>query len=132
MLFPAARRFLHRRRVLAAVFRQVLGCFQQQYDLLLAPTLASAPVPIGHIGAAPPEEYGERLFAFMGDTGLYNQTGQPSISLPLHWSDDGLPVGMMFSAAYGNDALLLQLAGQLERRAPWRDRRPPLWSGSTG
>ena len=47
------------------------------------------------------------------------------MSLPLHWNDNGLPIGMMFSAAYGNDALLIQLAGQLEQAAPWRDRRPP-------
>jgi len=50
------------------------------------------------------------------------------MSLPLHWNDNGLPIGMMFSAAYGNDALLIQLAGQLEQAAPWRDRRPPVRS----
>jgi amidase len=66
----------------------------------------------------------------MGDTGLYNQTGQPSISLPLHWSKDKLPMGMMFTAAYGNDALLLQLARQLEESVPWSDRRPPLNAGT--
>ena len=103
---------------------RLLGSFHQQYDLLLAPTLASLPVQIGHIGSASLEEYGDRLFAFMGDTGLYNQTGQPSISLPLHWSEANLPVGMMFTAAYGNDALLLQLAGQLEQSSPWRQRWP--------
>lgn len=105
---------------------RLLGNFHQQYDLLLAPTLASAPVTVGHIGGAPPEAYGDRLFAFMGDTGLYNQTGQPSISLPLHWTEQNVPVGMMFTAAYGNDALLLQLAGQLEQSAPWWQRRPPV------
>jgi Asp-tRNA(Asn)/Glu-tRNA(Gln) amidotransferase A subunit family amidase len=93
---------------------------------MLAPTLSSPPVPVGYIGEAPPEEYADRLFGYMGDTGVYNQTGQPSISLPLHWSPDQLPIGMMFSAAYGNDALLLQLARQLEVAAPWWDRRPPL------
>lgn len=104
---------------------RLLGSFHQQYDVLLAPTLASPPVRVGHIGSAPLEEYGERLFAFMGDTGLYNQTGQPSISLPLHCTEANLPVGMMFTAAYGNDALLLQLAGQLEQSSPWRQLRPP-------
>ena len=107
---------------------RLMGQFHQQYDILLAPTLSSQPVPVGHISDATPEEYSDRLFGFMGDTGLYNQTGQPSISLPLHWSEDNLPVGMMFTAAYGNDALLLQLAGQLENHAPWWDRRPPLHS----
>jgi len=109
---------------------RLLGQFHQQYDLLLAPTLSRAPVPVGYIGEAPPAEYADRLFGFMGDTGCFNQTGQPSVSLPLHWSDDGLPVGMMFTAAYGNDALLLQLAGQLEAVAPWWDRRPPLHTGN--
>jgi amidase/6-aminohexanoate-cyclic-dimer hydrolase len=108
---------------------RMMGAFHQKYDIVLAPTLASTPVAVGHIGDAPPGAYAERLYAFMGDTGLYNQTGQPSISLPLHWSDDGLPVGMMFTAAYGSDALLLQLAGQLESAMPWADKRAPLWAG---
>ncbi|MEZ5569067.1 MAG: amidase [Halioglobus sp.] len=106
-----------------------LGQFHQRYDVILGPTLSSPPVLTGFIGEAPPEEYGERLFSFMGDTGLYNQTGQPSISLPLAWTDSGLPLGMMFSAAYGNDALLLSLAAQLEDAAPWRGRRPAVHAG---
>jgi len=105
---------------------RVMGNFLEQYDVVLAPTLASEPVAVGHISDAPPEEYADRLFAFMGDTGLYNQTGQPSVSLPLHWSDNQLPVGMMFTAAYGNDGLLLQLSGQLEQACPWAERRPPI------
>ncbi|MBT4521981.1 MAG: amidase [Halieaceae bacterium] len=109
---------------------RLLGEFHQKYDILLAPTLSSAPVSVGYISDAPPQEYGDRLVGFMGDTGLYNQTGQPSISLPLHWTDNNLPLGMMFTAAFGNDALLLQLAGQLEQSCPWWERRPPLHSRS--
>ena len=105
---------------------RLLGQFHQQYDVLLAPTLSSPPVPVGYFSEAPAEEYADRLFGYLGNAGFYNQTGQPSISLPLHWSEDRLPVGMMFTAAYGNDALLLQLAGQLEQSAPWWERRPPL------
>jgi amidase len=105
---------------------RLLGQFHQQYDLLLAPTLSCPPVPVGYLSEAPQEEYANRLFDYMGDAGLYNQTGQPSISLPLHWSENKLPVGMMFTAAYGNDALLLQLAGQLETSAPWWNQLPPL------
>lgn len=105
---------------------RALGHFHQYWDILLAPTLASPPVPVGYISEAPPGEYGERLFNYMGDTALFNQTGQPSLSLPLHWTGSGLPVGMMFSAACGNEALLLRLAGQLEQARPWRERRPPV------
>jgi amidase len=105
---------------------RLMGEFHQRYDVLLTPTLASPPVPVGFISEAPQEDYVTRLFAFLGDTGIFNQTGQPSMSLPLHWSKDNLPVGMMFTSAYGEDARLLQLAGQLEEAQPWWDRRPPL------
>jgi amidase len=105
---------------------RLLGDFHKRFDVVLAPTLASEPVPVGHIGDAPAEEYANRLFAFMGDTGLYNQTGQPSVSLPLHLSSNQLPVGMMFTAAYGNDGLLLQLSGQLEQTDRWQQCRPPI------
>jgi len=107
----------------------ILGQFHETYDVILTPTLASPPVPVGYISGASAEEYPERMFGYMGDTAVFNQTGQPSMSLPLHWTDDDLPVGMMFSAAFGNDTLLLQLAGQLEQAAPWRERRPPVWAG---
>jgi len=120
--YAEAVRFNHR-------LGRILGGFHEHYDVILNPTLASPPVAVGYISDATPEEYAERMFGYMGDTPVYNQTGQPSVSLPLHWSDDNLPVGMMFSAAYGDDALLLQLAGQLEQAAPWWNRRPPLWSG---
>ena len=105
---------------------RALGRFHEQYDVILAPTLAREPVPIGFM-TQPPED-GELgpIDLFMGDTGLFNQTGQPAISLPLCWSENNLPVGMMFAAAFGNDGLLLSLAGQLEKARPWWDRRPPV------
>ncbi len=102
--------------------------FHQQYDVVLNPTMAREPVPVGYLSEAPEEELVDRLDAFMGETILFNQTGQPSISLPLAWSDNGLPLGMMFSAAFGEECLLLQLAGQLEQAAPWADRHPPLFA----
>lgn len=102
-----------------------LSRFHQRYDVLLLPTMSRAPVPVGYLNFESIEQFVERLDGYMGETALFNQTGQPSLSLPLCWSDDGLPVGMMFSAAFGNDALLLRLAGQLEKAQPWWDKRPP-------
>ncbi|MGH7010775.1 MAG: amidase family protein, partial [Caulobacteraceae bacterium] len=57
----------------------------------------------------------------------FNITGQPSMSLPLAWSKSGLPIGMMLTARYADEASLFRLAGQLEKEAPWKGRRPALW-----
>jgi len=59
-------------------------------------------------------------------TAPFNATGQPAISLPLHWSDTGLPIGVQLVAAYGREDLLLRVAAQLEGAAPWAERRPPV------
>ena len=67
-----------------------------------------------------------RLGEYTCFTLVGNATGQPGISLPLHWSDDGLPIGVQFLGRYGDEATLLQLAGQLERAHPWAHRRPAL------
>jgi amidase/6-aminohexanoate-cyclic-dimer hydrolase len=57
---------------------------------------------------------------------LFNMSGQPSMSVPLAWSRSGLPLGMMFSARYGDEATLFRLAAQLEKERPWRDKKPPV------
>jgi Asp-tRNA(Asn)/Glu-tRNA(Gln) amidotransferase A subunit family amidase len=56
---------------------------------------------------------------------IANVTGQPSMSLPLHWTADGLPMGMLFTAKTGDEATLFRLAAQLEQEMPWKDRRAP-------
>ena len=67
---------------------------------------------------------------YMPFPGLFNMTGQPSMSVPLHWTEAGLPVGMRFTAPFGDEATLFQLAGQLERARPWGNRRPPVHAAS--
>jgi Asp-tRNA(Asn)/Glu-tRNA(Gln) amidotransferase A subunit family amidase len=70
-------------------------------------------------------EIAETLFDWIPYTPLFNLTGQPAMSVPLYWTPDRLPVGVMFAGRLGEDATLLQLAAQLERAQPWRDKRPP-------
>jgi Asp-tRNA(Asn)/Glu-tRNA(Gln) amidotransferase A subunit family amidase len=100
--------------------------FMQSYDLILSPTLAAPPLRLGLLGLSPADvkTYFDNVTQFTPFTGLFNQTGQPSMSAPLGMSKDGLPIGVMFSARYGEEATLLRLAGQLEAAAPWGARRP--------
>jgi amidase/6-aminohexanoate-cyclic-dimer hydrolase len=94
-----------------------------QYDVLLSPVLASPPVKIGTIdmNTNDMKAYVERLTKYSPFTGIFNQSGQPSMSVPLFRTKDNLPVGSMFSAAFGNENLLFSLAGQLERTQPWAE-----------
>ncbi len=101
--------------------------FHQNYDLVMSPTLAKPPVELGLLSLSPPDisKYGRDVSEFSPFTSLYNVTGQPSMSVPLHWTGDGLPVGVMFSGRFGDEATLFRLAGQLEKAKPWMGRRPP-------
>ena len=94
-----------------------------KYDVLLSPVLASPPVKIGTINmdTTDMKTYVERLTQYSPFTGVFNQSGQPSMSVPLYRTKDNLPVGSMFSAAFGNENLLFSLAGQLEEAEPWVD-----------
>ena len=74
-----------------------------------------------------PRDIGRRNGEFFSYPGVANMTGQPSISLPLAWSSEGLPMGMMFTSRYADEATLIRLAAQLEKEAPWKARRPPIW-----
>ncbi len=100
--------------------------FWERHDLLLTPTLALPPVPIGWAAEAedPWEEYA-RAARFTPFTPLFNVTGQPAASLPLHWNGDGLPIGVQLVGPPAGEALLLRVCAQLEAAQPWAGRRPP-------
>jgi amidase len=97
-------------------------------DVLLTPTLAEPPVLLGTFDSPPGEPLAGLLRAatFVPFTPPFNVTGQPAISLPLQWNDAGLPVGVQFVGRFGDEEMLLSLAGQLEQAAPWAGRRPPV------
>lgn len=107
--------------------RQVARFFED-YDILLSPVLLKPPVPIGYLDTQSEDVRGYlgRLYTYFGFTGLFNATGQPSMSVPLCWSQENLPIGMLFSGRFAEEATLFRLAGQLEAARPWKDRRPPL------
>jgi amidase len=94
------------------------------FDLLLTPTLAAPPPELGWFTAGGPEDEERRIGSLIPFTAQFNITGQPAVSLPLHWTPDGLPVGVQLVAAYGREDLLVRVASQLEQAAPWADRRP--------
>jgi amidase len=98
------------------------------YDAVLTPTLAQPPLRIGEIrdDGDPARDF-ENQKAFTPYTSAWNVTGMPAVSLPLHMTADGLPVGVMLAGRPGEDHRLLALAAQVEEAAPWRDRRPPCW-----
>ncbi len=98
------------------------------YDAVLTPTLATPPLPVGALrdDADPARDF-EAQKAFTPWTSAWNVTGMPAISLPLHWTPDGLPVGVMLAARPAEEELLLSLSAQVEQAAPWHERRPPGW-----
>jgi amidase len=136
------------RERLDAVARQVAR-FHERFDVLLSPTLGMPPPPVGSLHPRGAEAFVQevvlrlrlgfllripgivdstvrRVFSFMPFTPLANVTGAPSMSVPLYWNRDGLPVGAMYTARFGDEATLFRLAAQLEEARPWRDRRPPI------
>jgi amidase len=107
-----------------------VGRFFETVDVLLTPTIARPPAPLGELNqdrqGMTAMEWTRQVFAYAPFTPLFNTTGQPAISLPLHWSATGLPVGVQFAGRFGDEATLLRLASQLEHARPWADKRPPV------
>ena len=125
-----------------------IGRFGERYDVLLTPTLAQPPVLIGALQPSGSERLllkligtlnagwllkspkllkplAAKTFDYIPYTPIFNVTGQPAMSVPLHWNAAGLPIGMHFVGRFGDEATLFRLAGQLERARPWFDRAPP-------
>jgi len=111
------------RRVAAQTLRTLAP-----YDAVLTPTLAQPPLRVGEIrdDADPARDF-ENQKRFTPWTSAWNVTGMPSVSLPLHTTPDGLPVGVMLAGRPNEDHLLLALSARVEEVAPWRDRHPPCW-----
>jgi len=128
---------------------QSMSVYHQKYDVLLTPVLASEPVPVGYFDPTMAENIAMKVINGLGlhrlllktgqvkkmvldllekmpFTQLANMTGQPAMSVPLYWTESGLPLGSQFIAPLGQDALLLQLAAQLEQEQPWFNRTPIL------
>ncbi len=126
-----------------------IGRFFEDYDMLLTPTLGEPPFQIGKLELSGAdlalskivgrlnagwllkavglvEKLAAETFDFIPSTPLFNVTGQPAMSVPLHWNAAGLPVGMQFAGRMGDEATLFRLAGQFEHARPWDDRKPPI------
>ena len=113
-----------RARTLLHAWSRRMAEWWTTFDVLVTPTVAAPPPPLGWFTADGVEREGPRTASFIPYTAQFNITGQPAISLPLHWTPAGLPVGVQVVAAYGREDVLVRLAAQLETAAPWADRRP--------
>lgn len=129
-----------------------MGTYFQTYDLYMTPTTAHPQARIGEVQPAPVEkalmkavntlglgrllkasgivdQLAQKSLARTPFTQLANLCGLPAMSVPLHWTPDGLPCGTQFIAPFGREDILFRLAGQLEEARPWADRHPPVWAG---
>ena len=112
----------------AAFTRELAGWWAGGFDLLLTPTLGAPPPRIGELSPLVEDEaaFIQTLTALVPYTTHFNVSGQPAISLPLHWNDDGLPIGVQLVADYAREDVLFRVAAQLEQAQPWAHRRPPV------
>ncbi len=114
------------------ISRAIAGWFEAGHDLLLTPTMAEVAPKLGEIDDTltdDPMDAFHRSFPSGAFTALFNVTGQPAISLPLHWSSEDVPVGVQLVAPFGREDLLIRVAAQLERAQPWADRVAAVYAG---
>ncbi|TWH35059.1 amidase [Isoptericola variabilis J7] len=97
------------------------------FDAVVTPALAMTPRPLGWFDAEDPERNFEQQCQYTPFTSWLNVSGLPAVTVPTHWTDDGLPMGIQIIGRPGGELTLLALAAQLEDRLRWPDRRPPLW-----
>jgi amidase len=107
---------------------RAIAPFFERYDVWLTPTLARPPEQLGVLNQSQggAVEYWRFDCSFNPWNPVANIAGQPAMSVPLHWTDDGLPIGSLFTGRYGDEATLFRLAGQLEAARPWALRLPPV------
>ncbi|HVF39569.1 MAG TPA: amidase, partial [Gemmatimonadaceae bacterium] len=144
----SAGAFVQAERYLRTASRRIAEFFEN-IDVLVTPTMAVPPFPIGSL--QPPahervmikalgrlraggvlkliralEQSADKIFDVIPYTPQFNVSGQPAMSVPLYWNASNLPIGVHFVAKYGDEATLFRLAAQLEEARPWKDRRPPI------
>lgn len=108
-----------------------MAAFFVDYDMLLTATLAEPPAVIGRFDHSA-DDYVDyrmgpgRVFDYSPFAAAFNASGQPAASLPLHWTQDGLPIGVHLATAFGQDEMLMGLCARIEEAQPWFDLRPPL------
>jgi amidase len=100
----------------------------EPFDVVLSPTASAPPFLVGQLrDDDDPDADFEAQKDWAGYTAIYNVTGQPSINVPLNWTDRDLPIGVQFAARTGAERLLIALAAELEEARPWAHRRPTIW-----
>ena len=125
-------RIVRRMEQLAAISR-VMGEFMRRFDVVITPATSMMPPEVGRYSASHYQAGDLSYWAEEGETytflPLFSVSGQPAMSLPLYWSEEGLPVGVQIAGAIGDETVLYRLAGQIERAAPWSERRPQVFAG---
>jgi amidase len=124
--------YVHAMKRLERMSRQMVEPWGRDFDVLLTPTMAIKPPAVGAVleaSHADPDAPAEAVIATVAFTAFANITGQPAISLPVHWTDDGIPVGAHLVGRPWDEATLLRLAGAVEQALPWANRAPALAAG---